>query len=44
MSRFRPNLVVETSTPWEEDSWRIIKVRGGRSQNRERSQIASEAR
>ena len=26
MERFRPNLVVEGGTPWEEDSWRAVAV------------------
>lgn len=26
MSRFRPNLVIETTLPFEEDNWRVIQV------------------
>ncbi|NVN42334.1 MOSC domain-containing protein [Asaia siamensis] len=26
MERFRPNIVVESETPWAEDTWRILKI------------------
>ena len=28
MDRFRPNIVVTTSTPWEEDSWEEVAIGG----------------
>ncbi|KAB8074738.1 MOSC N-terminal beta barrel domain-containing protein [Aspergillus leporis] len=29
IERFRPNIIVRGSTPWSEDSWKVVRIGGG---------------